>query len=166
MEKGITEPAAILDALREGYAHALNRNDDGEHRDGMNVGLITLDRSTNKLFYAGAYGPMYLLRNGELIEHKGDRMPIGQYEGEVRAFAQEVIDLRAGDRFFLFSDGISDQFGGPMGKKLRSAGLKQWLLDTAALVMDDQYQAISDRFRQWKAKEEQIDDVLLIGVQV
>lgn len=166
VEKGMTEPAAILDALREGYAHALNRKDDVEHRDGMNVGLITLDRTANKLLYAGAYGPMYLLRNGELIEHKGDRMPIGQYEGEVRAFAQEVIDLQVGDRFFLFSDGICDQFGGPMGKKLRSAGLKQWLLDTAALSMDDQYQAISDRFRQWKAKEEQIDDVLLIGVQV
>jgi len=109
---------------------------------------------------------MYLLRNGELIEHKGDRMPIGQHDGEVRAFAQEVILLQAGDRFYLFSDGICDQFGGPMGKKLRSAGLKQWLLDTGDLAMDDQYQAISDRFRQWKGKEEQVDDVLLIGVQV
>ena len=166
IEKGIKAPGAILEALREGYAHTLNRNDGDDHRDGMNVGLVTLDRSANKLLYAGAYGPMYLLRNGELIEHKGDRMPIGQHDGEVRAFAQEVIQLQAGDRFYLFSDGICDQFGGPMGKKLRSAGLKQWLLDTGDLAMEDQYQAISDRFRQWKGKEEQIDDVLLIGVQV
>ncbi len=166
LDKGHTEPAEILDLMRDGYAQALNRNDDADHRDGMNVGLVTIDRASNTLLYAGAYGPMYLLRQGQLVEHKGDRMPIGQYDGEQRPFSQYEIRLEPGDRFFLFSDGICDQFGGPFGKKLRSAGLKQWLVETAALPMDDQYQAISDRFRAWKGKEEQVDDVLLIGVQV
>ena len=165
VEKGITDPAAILGGMRAGFAQALNRNDGGDHRDGMNVGLITLDRKANKLMYSGAYGPLYLVRNGELIEHKGDRMPIGHHDGETLPFSQETIELRKGDRFYLFSDGICDQFGGPLGKKLRSAGLKQWLVDTAPLSMDDQYQSISDRFRLWKGKEEQIDDVLLIGLR-
>ena len=164
IEKRITDPARILDALREGFVHALNRNDAVDNRDGMNVGLVTLDRQRGRLLYAGAFGPMYLVRNGDLTEFKGDRMPIGQHEGEPRPFEMDVIDLRAGDRFYLFSDGLCDQFGGPFGKKLRSAGLKQWLLETALLSMEDQHQAISDRFRQWKGAEEQVDDVLLIGV--
>ncbi|MBK8500355.1 MAG: SpoIIE family protein phosphatase [Flavobacteriales bacterium] len=165
MEERITDPARILDALRTGFVHALNRNDGGDNRDGMNVGMATLDPKRGQLQYAGAYGPMYLVRDGELIEFKGDRMPIGQHEGTPKPFGREVIDLQAGDRFYLFSDGLCDQFGGPLGKKLRSAGLKQWLIGSADLSMEDQYQAVSDRFRQWKGGEEQVDDVLLIGVQ-
>jgi PAS domain S-box-containing protein len=167
VERGVTAPGAVLDALREGFMHTLNRNDAAtEQRDGMNIGLVTIDRAAGKLFYAGAYGPLYLLREGMLIEEKGDRMPIGQHEGGRNPFKQVDLDLKEGDRIFLFSDGLADQFGGPNGKKLRSAGLKQWLLDTASLSMDEQHQAISDRFRTWKGKEEQVDDVLLIGVQI
>lgn len=167
IDQGTTAPAGVLEALRKGFHQALNRNEGGaEQRDGMNIGLATIDPETLMLSYAGAYAPLYLIRDGELIEHKGDRMPIGHYEGVVRPFGQLDIQLRTGDRFYLFSDGLADQFGGPMGKKLRSAGLKQWLLDTASMSMDEQHQAISDRFRNWKGEEEQVDDVLLIGVQV
>lgn len=165
--KGMLGAADILEAAREGMIAALNRNDEStESRDGMNVGLAVIGPKRDSLRYAGAYGPLYLVRSGELIEYKGDRMPIGAHHGEVVPFREELIELQAGDRIFLFSDGMVDQFGGPQGKKLRSAGLKQWLLETSTLPMDDQYQAISDRFRMWKGKEEQVDDVLLIGIAV
>ncbi|HRH37033.1 MAG TPA: SpoIIE family protein phosphatase, partial [Flavobacteriales bacterium] len=166
VERGITSPAAILEALRAGFVHALNRNGENDQRDGMNVGIVTIDRSNKRLQYAGAYGPMYFMRNGELIENKGDRMPIGQHERENTPFTETSLPFTAGDRFYLFSDGLCDQFGGPLGKKLRSAGLKQWIQDSSAFTMDDQQQHLSDRFRQWKGKEEQVDDVLLIGVQL
>ncbi len=165
VDRRILEPGAMLNALRDGFVSALNKNDGAEHRDGMNVSVVCFDRATRELRYAGAYAPLYILRGREVLEHKGDRMPIGQFDGEQRSFSQETVRLEAHDRFYLFSDGLCDQFGGPMGKKLRSAGLKQWLLDTAELPIEEQYQAISDRFRLWKGKEEQVDDVLLIGVQ-
>lgn len=165
VERRILEPGAMLNALRDGFVSALNKNDGADHRDGMNVSVVCYDRATRNLRYAGAYAPMYILRGAEVLEYKGDRMPIGQFDGEQRSFGQESVRLEAGDRFYLFSDGLCDQFGGPSGKKLRSAGLKQWLQDTAELPMEEQHQAISDRFRLWKGKEEQVDDVLLIGVQ-
>jgi PAS domain S-box-containing protein len=165
MERHILEPGAMLNALRDGFVGALNKNDGAEHRDGMNVSVVCYDRATRHLRYAGAYAPLYILRGAEVLEYKGDRMPIGHYDGEERSFTQESVRLEPGDRFYLFSDGLCDQFGGPMGKKLRSAGLKQWLRDTADLPIEEQHQAISDRFRLWKGKEEQVDDVLLVGVQ-
>ncbi len=165
VEKGHTDPAKILDGARDGMIAALGRNDDSQQRDGMNVGLVSIRRDTSQLAYAGAYGPLYIIRKGELIEHKGDRMPVGLHEGEIKPFSTELIDLERDDRIYLFSDGMPDQFGGPAGKKLRSSGLKRWLLDTAHLSMEEQHQAISDLFRMWKGEEDQVDDVLLIGLQ-
>lgn len=166
MEKGHLDPATILDGARDGMIAALGRNDESDQRDGMNVGLVSIDRAASVLAYAGAYGPLYIIRKGELLEHKGDRMPIGLHAGQITPFQRHDIPVERGDRIFLFSDGMPDQFGGPGGKKLRSAGLKRWLLETSTLPMDDQHQALSDRFRMWKGEEEQVDDVLLIGIEV
>lgn len=165
VERRILEPARILDAMREGFVAALNRDEQG-HRDGMNVSLAVIDPREGRLRFSGAYHPMHLLRDGAITDFKGDRMPIGLHAGETKPFTEHEMTYRAGDRIYLFSDGIADQFGGPGGKKLRAAGLKQWLGETARLAMDDQHQAISDRFRAWKGTEEQVDDALLIGIQL
>ncbi|MCB9184872.1 MAG: PAS domain S-box protein [Flavobacteriales bacterium] len=166
VERRVLDAAGILEVLRDGFDQALNKGDGEQHRDGMNVSLVVIDDASGTLEHAGAFGPAYLLREGAIQEMKGDRMPIGHHEGEMRAFGSTTMELRKGDRVFLFSDGITDQFGGPNGKKLRAAGLRQWLIETAHLSIDDQHQAVSDRFRQWKGREEQVDDVLLIGLQV
>jgi|GEM_PF-6931146 len=91
---------------------------------------------------------------------------MGLHAGEITPFQRTDIRVDADDRIYLFSDGMPDQFGGPDGKKLRSAGLKRWLLEIAELPMDDQHQALSDLFRMWKGEEEQVDDVLVIGIAV
>lgn len=166
-EKGLLDPGAILDGARAGMIQALSKQDGtSEQQDGMNASLVVLDRIAMTATYAGGFAPLYLIRNGEVVEFKGDRMPIGPYMGADRSFASVTISLESGDRLYLFTDGIPDQFGGPYGKKLKSSGLKRWLLETASFPMDDQYQAISDRFRLWKGRHEQVDDVLLIGLEV
>lgn len=165
-EQGQVEPGAVLDALRDGFVQMLNRHEEADQRDGMNLGLAVIDPQRMTLDFAGAFHPLWLVRSGALIELKGDRMPIGAFAGEQRPFTTARLPLERGDRIHLFSDGLADQFGGPQGKKLRSAGLRQWLLETAALSIDDQHQALSDRFRLWKGHQEQVDDVLLVGIQV
>lgn len=165
VEHRVLNAADILEALRDGFDQALNKGDGEQHRDGMNVSLVVVDSDSGTWEHAGAFGPAYLLREGVIQEMKGDRMPIGHHEGGTRPFQATTEVLRPGDRVFLFSDGITDQFGGPHGKKLRAAGLRQWLIESAQLSIDDQHQAVSDRFRQWKGREEQVDDVLLIGLQ-
>lgn len=166
VDKGIRDPAAALDSMRDGFTQMLNRHEEADQRDGMNVGLAVLDPDSLELRFAGAFHPLWVIRNDELIELKADRMPIGAHDGAVQRFQEQRIKLQSGDRFYLFSDGLVDQFGGVQGKKLRSAGLKQWLIETSSLAIDEQHQALSDRFRNWKGEEEQVDDVLLIGVQV
>ena len=166
-EQGITAPAKLLDQARTAMATTLAGNDqDQRSLDGMNAAVLSIDRKAMKLSYAGGFAPLWLLREGVIQEFKGDRMPIGHMDQGERPFKQEEIDLLSGDRLFLFSDGLQDQFGGPHGKRLRSSGLKAWLEETAALDIEEQGQAVSDRFRMWKGREDQVDDVLLIGIAV
>ncbi|HRP00866.1 MAG TPA: SpoIIE family protein phosphatase, partial [Flavobacteriales bacterium] len=160
-------PAALLGALREGIITTLNIQEEVDAtRDGMNVSVVSIDHTNGTVSYAGAYAPIYHVRGSELIEYKGDRMPVGFQEGGHRPFAETTFQVQPGDRIYLFSDGLQDQFGGPDGKKLKSSGLKQWITATSGLSMDDQHQSISDRFRVWKGSEEQVDDVLLIGIEL
>ncbi|MBL7950481.1 MAG: PAS domain S-box protein [Flavobacteriales bacterium] len=167
MEKACTDPGAILDGAREGMISALNKQDaETIQRDGMNAAVISFDRASMTVAHAGGFSPLFLIREGELMEFKGDRMSVGPYEGSPKAFETTRIEARLGDRLFIFSDGFQDQFGGTEGKKIMSSRLKTWIRETSVLSMDDQYQVLSDRFRLWKGAHEQVDDVLLIGLQI
>lgn len=166
-ERGVATPGELLDAARSTMADMLLGGDAEERAlDGMNAAVLCIDRERRMLQYAGAFGPLYLLRNGAIIEYKGDRMPVGHMDAGIRPFTTEQIALYQGDRLFIFSDGLPDQFGGPAAKRLKSAGLKQWLCASARLPMEEQGQFLSDHFRLWKGTEAQIDDVLVIGVEI
>ena len=66
--------------------------------------------------FSGAYNPLYLIRNGELIEFKGDKMPIGIHL-RTGSFTNHECQLQKGDMLYIFSDGFIDQFGGKQGRK-------------------------------------------------
>lgn len=169
IEKGVTEPAAILNELRTGIIRALHA-DGGSSRDGMDIALLVVDKSARTARFAGAFNPLYVVRQAEqgpeLIEHKADRMPIGFAEHGEKPFTSVELDLRPGDRLYLFSDGFADQFGGNDGRKLKSAGLKNILIGTLALPMPAQRDALLSAFQSWRGAEPQVDDVTVVGLLV
>ena len=166
LTEGITDPGKILDRVRQGVIHKLNGNGtEATTQDGTNAAVICVDSRTSELSYAGGFAPLFLVREGTLVQYKGDRMPIGPQERGTRPFNTECFTLLSGDRLFIGSDGYQDQFGGPQGRKLMSSRLMNWLVETSTLPMDVQSRALQDRFNQWKGLLDQVDDVLLIGLQ-
>jgi serine phosphatase RsbU (regulator of sigma subunit)/Flp pilus assembly protein TadD len=168
----LTHPAEILDKLVELVTEALHAENQGEIKDGMDVALCCLhipspsERGQGvRLEYAGAYNPVYLIRNKEVIEFKADRQPIGAFEKR-QPFTNHEIQLQTDDCIYVFSDGVVDQFGGEKGKKLSSKRMKEMLLSVVNLPMEQQYTELHNRFTAWQGKEEQTDDVTLIGVRV
>ncbi len=163
-EKNITQPNTILNILRDNIISSLNQNGkEGEAKDGMDISLITIDKTTNKLEFSGANCPLYIIRNKELIEIKGDKMPIAIHE-KMDSFNNHSFDFEKGDCLYIFSDGFVDQFGGEKGKKFKYRPFKQMLIDINHLPMDKQKYIINYTFSQWKGNHEQVDDILLIGV--
>jgi len=158
--------AGILNELREYIITYLRQTGKtGESKDGMDMALVVLDLPNNKLEYAGAHNPLYIIRNNELLEYKADRMPIGYYE-QTTSFENHTINLEPNDCIYFFSDGFVDQFGGDSGKKYRSRPFKELLVSNHHQSMEEQRKIILDTHVQWKGSEKQIDDILVIGMRV
>lgn len=161
-EYNLTDPGQILDKTREIVIQEFEKSE-GEVKDGMDIALCSLNNY--KLEYAGAYNPLWIIRNGELIETKADKQPIGKYD-ELQAFTTHTIDLEKGDSIYIFSDGYVDQFGGPKGKKLKAKAFRELLISIQKETMAIQHQLIDEAYENWRGDEEQIDDVVVIGVRV
>jgi serine phosphatase RsbU (regulator of sigma subunit) len=127
--------------------------------------LCVIDRKKAVLNFAGANNPLYMLRNNELTEIKGDKMPIGYYEKK-DPFTNHKITIQSGDVFYLFSDGFIDQFGGPDGKKYLSRNFRKFLQNNASLPMQEQKNILYEEYQNWRGSNYQIDDILVIGFRI
>ncbi len=101
-------------------------------------------------------------------EYKGERTPIGQSRSVEKAnYRTHSISLEKGDRFYLFSDGYPDQFGGERGKKLKNKAFQRLLLEKGdPSDLHTQKEELERNFEEWKGDHEQVDDVLLIGAKL
>jgi serine phosphatase RsbU (regulator of sigma subunit) len=159
-EMNMSNPGKILDRLKDLVEKAFSNS---EVNDGMDICLCVWDNHET-LYFAGAFNPLYLIRNKELIEIKGNKQPIGKFITE-DPFTSHKIELQKGDCLFLFSDGYADQFGGERGKKLKYSGFKQYLFDALGQTDEALDEMLERRFLEWKGDEEQVDDVCVMYVQ-
>ena len=160
-------PGFVLDLLHESVVKNLKQdNPDLNTNSGMDMILICLNKTNNELTFSGAHRPLILIRNNELIEYKGSPFPIGGLQYRKRTpFTDEVIELKKGDRIYIYSDGYSDQYGGPEGLKYSSSRIKDMLLSKTDVPINEMRQAIHDDFNDWKGDTPQVDDILMIGIE-
>jgi serine phosphatase RsbU (regulator of sigma subunit) len=165
-EKNIGHTEEILNQLRLSIARTLKQEGKiGEQKDGIDMALVIYDTRTRKLEFSGANNPIYIIRNGEMLEYKGNNMPVAYYE-KMSDFTRFTIDMKKGDRVYMFTDGFPDQFGGPQGKKFKYRPFKDLLLEVHERPMDEQHKILNLIFDEWKGDLSQIDDVLVIGLRL
>jgi PAS domain S-box-containing protein len=166
-EKGFVSPAVILNRLRMNIIDHLHQADNNMAAgDGMDMSIISIDKNSKTLEYAGAMNPMYILRKGDIIELKPDRMPVGFYDNEDRPFSSTSISLKNNDQLYLFTDGYYDQFGGPGGSKLKATSFKDILKGCEFKDAKTQKEILHNAFIDWKGKTNQVDDVLVLGINI
>jgi len=161
-EHGLTIPGEILDKTREIVVQEFKKSEE-DVKDGMDIALCSIEGM--KLQYAGAYNPLWIIRNGEIIETKANKQPIGQFENP-EPYTTHSFDLEQGDTIYIFSDGYVDQFGGERGKKFKAKAFRELLLSIQDKAMEEQKTSIDETFETWKSDLEQVDDVCVIGVRV
>ncbi len=162
---GILEPAKILEELNKEVIGTLHQEGAlGDVMDGMDLALIAYDTKSNIIEYAGAYNPMYLIRDGELIETKADRQAIGKsIDNDGKIFTTKEVAVQKGDVIYLFSDGYADQFGGDKLKKFKSKNMKELMVHIASKSIEEQRNILDETIERWRGAMEQVDDILVIG---
>lgn len=157
----------MLNELRDHLIKSLGQTGHRyEAKDGMEMALCVVDMDSKLLQFSGAFRPMYLLRNEELIEIKGDRMPIGIYNEEAVSFTNKEMQVQDDDIFYLFTDGYVDQIGGPKKKTFKSRNFKELLKDIHQRPLKEQKSILEEEHKSWKSDIEQIDDIMIMGVQL
>ncbi len=159
----------ICDMLHQGVRVTLKQDmENANARDGMDIAFCKINILKNEVEYAGAHRPLYLLRDGEIIEFKGDRkaiggIPIGKKPEE--PFTTHYIKPQKGDKIFFFSDGLPDQLGGPERKKYSPRRIREQILAHQHYSMEEFNKLFEEDFYEWKTGLKQTDDVLLIGIE-
>ncbi len=165
----LTNAGKILDRLRERVEELVKRGaTNNDVHDGMDIALCLFDRQNHKLQYAGAYRPLWMVRNGTLTEYKGDKYPVAVDEDRKGKYTNYEISTADGDMFYMFTDGVTDQYGtGSRGKKtkFKPKRLREFVEQNFALDSAAQKNKLENTIDQWRGMEEQTDDMLVIGIR-
>ncbi len=166
-KKDVNTSAEVLNQLRANIIGSLGQHgEEGATKDGMDIALLAFHMDEMKVQYSGAYNPLYLIRDGELLETKPNRMPVGLHQRDKEPFTNHIIDIKKGDVMYIFSDGYIDQFGGPKGKKFMSKKFKELLMEIHKKPMEEQKEILTKRNLEWRGEIEQVDDIIVIGIRV
>jgi len=163
----ITQPSFILNELRTQIKRSLRQvGNDSDAKDGVDLAICLIDQEKNRMEYSGAYNPLVMVRNNEIIEYKGDRMPVSISYKEKESFTNHEISVSAGDTFYLFTDGYQDQIGGIEGKKFMKHHFEEKLLQIHNKSMLEQHDILDTILLDWKKGSEQTDDILVVGFRL
>ena len=157
---------SILNQLRSHVIKSLHQTGKtDEARDGMEMALCVVDFNKKRLQYSGAFRPLYLIRDKELVEFKGDSMPIGIYSEDDKSFNNKELILNENDIIYMFTDGYIDQLGGPDRKTFKSKQFKQLLIDIHQKPLNEQKAVLEKEYQAWRRDIEQIDDIMVMGIR-
>lgn len=163
---GPWKASRILNLLRERIMKALHQTgDEEENKDAIDMALLVYNEDTGELQYAGANNPLYHVRQGVFTEIPPDKMPVGINAVEEESFTNNSLQLLSDDIIYIFSDGYADQFGGENNKKFKYGPFKKLLASISGEELYLQKEKLMKTLVEWKGNNEQVDDILIVGIK-
>ena len=158
--------SGILEELRSHIKYSLRQSSDKDSQDdGMDMALCVINTETLETQFAGANNPLYIIRNNELQIINATPNPVGIYFRE-KEFKNNIVQLQKNDTIYMFSDGYSDQFGGPENRRFMTSKFRKLLLNIQKYPMAAQQNILEAKFNEWKGNYRQIDDILVMGIKM
>jgi len=162
-----TESDKILSRLKNYFNSALYPEGiKTEQKDGMEIAIAIIDPEDMVAEYSGANSPLLMVRNGEIIEYEPNKTAIGTFKNDNGAFKRHIIELKKNDALYFFSDGFISQFGGANGQMFMSKPFRQLLINIHDKPAEEQKQILYKTHLEWRGNNEQIDDILVLGIKI
>ncbi|MBD3636971.1 MAG: serine/threonine-protein phosphatase [Crocinitomicaceae bacterium] len=166
-QEGMRDPSRIITYLDRELVSLFNDNlTKGRTYDGMDIVFCRFNMEEGVGEFCGAGRPLIRIRNGELTEFKKGPSSVGYAPNGTKIFETVSFKIQENDQFYLFSDGYTDQFGGENIKKFNRKRFRLLLTSIQEMSMDQQKKELQMTLRNWKGKQEQIDDVCVMGIKV
>ncbi len=166
-ESHIEDPAEILTVLDKKLEETFSN--DSKRKDGMDIGIFSVNKSNKVLNYAAAKLDLCFIRDNEIHQIKATRYPIGNMgtnRVQEKNFKTHCLKYQKGDLFYLYTDGFPDQFGGEENRKFMSRRFREFLLEYHYLSCTEQEEKLQTALEMWRGNLKQTDDILVVGVKV
>jgi len=166
-----TEPSEILQKLNEDFKKIFRASDEEAKLNvGADIAFCKIEKILGKEYkvtFAGARRNLFytINKNKDIYTLKGSRQFIGASEDNYGKFSSEEVELPENSRLFLFSDGFTDQ-NNPERKKMGENGLIGIIQETNHLPMKEQGSLIEAACSTYQGKNQQRDDMLMIGIKL
>lgn len=168
INEGKGEPGKILNALNNIVLNTMEKDRSVNFvKTGMDISIVSFDRETMMLEYAGAHNSLYYVSENKLNEIKAENFSIGcLIEGKPPLFMNHKLNVKSGDMIYLISDGYPDQIGGLKRKKFFYKPFRDLLESISTKKANEQFEKLDEIFNDWKGSYPQTDDVLIIGIRL
>jgi len=162
---GHDDPATILGLLDVLVRTALRQDrGDGPADDGLDAAICVLDPAQRRLSFAGANLPLTLWEKGEIRSIRGDRRSLGYRESRpLPPFTTHEIELAPDTVFYLYTDGVTDQIGGPHRLLFGRHRLQQALAHSATLPLEEQKTELLATLDAWRGEQPRRDDMTFVA---
>lgn len=157
--------AEILDAIHIEIQKILNQKRDSEVHDGMEMALCRINVKENTIDFSGAgMGACYISATGEMSEIKPDFFSLGGFHFKAGfQYSSRNFSYKKGDRIYLFSDGITDQFNS-RDEKFGLSRLRKIMAANYVKPAAEQEKVFANEIDNWKNSVRQLDDMMLAGL--
>lgn len=157
----------ILDTIHIEIQKILNQKRESEVHDGMEMALCRIDTKNKNIEFSGAgMGLCYIGINGEMKEIKADFFSLGGFHFKQNfKYSAQSFPYQSGDRFYMFSDGIPDQFN-ESDEKFGLTRLRKNMAEHNSKTGSEQEKLFGAEIDNWKKSSRQLDDMMLVGVSL
>ncbi len=163
----VTGPDVALNLLdKQIYRAMQNDESNKESKDGMDIGLCTINVETLTCHFAGANIPLYHVRDGVVTESHYSKLPIGTLKNDEESYVADDLQLKKGDAIYISTDGFIDQLGGEKGRKFMRKKFRELIKEIHHLSMEEQQKKIIETYETHRGFLTQTDDILIIGLRL
>jgi phosphoserine phosphatase RsbU/P len=137
--------------------------ENGDHYFTMLYGVLETGSGRFRFVNAGHPGPVWLHQDGSLEGLDVPGMPVGV--DDEPEYEESMIDLQAGDRLYIYSDGLEEEVNAG-GEDFGRERLHAAILEAQTLPLQESVDLLVAKVVAWHGDEHLKDDVSIVAVQM